>query len=149
MIINILPEASIAHMVWCRQVLMATNHLHRAVSDLRTRVRDLKSALSDLHLVRMGSPHPLMTSPDDGDDVDEEDDLTRSLASLRLQSDTSTLATAGDRTIRYYGYTSGGLDRSAQVRVFLTHPALDELIYSIASTIDCSPNTRSATWYRS
>jgi hypothetical protein len=88
---------------------MATNHLHEAVSDLRTRV------------------HPLMTILDDGDDVDEEDDLTRSLKSLRLQSDTFSLATAGDRTLRYYGYASGGLDRSAQVRTGLTSPTLDKL----------------------
>jgi hypothetical protein len=99
-------------------VLAATNHLHGAVSDLRTRVRDLESALNNLHLVRTGSPHPLMTIEDDGDDVDEEDDLTRSLASLRLQSDTFNLATAGDKTLRYYGYATGNLDRSAQVRAF-------------------------------
>jgi hypothetical protein len=108
------PEANIAHYVSCRQVLMATNHLHRAVSDLRTRVRDLESALNDLHLARTGAPLTILSA---GDDVDEEDDLTRPFASLRLHSDTSTLATAGDKTLRYYGYTIGGFDQAVQVRV--------------------------------
>jgi hypothetical protein len=110
-------EASIAHLPFCRQVLEATNHLHGAVSDLRTRVRDLESALNDLHLARTGSTHTLLTIPDDGDDVDEKDSFTGPLASLRLQSDTSTLATAGDKTLRYYGYISSDFDPSAQVCV--------------------------------
>jgi hypothetical protein len=95
-------------------VLAATNHLHRAAFDLRTRVRDLETALSDLHLARTGAPLTILA---DGDDVDEEDDLTRPFASLRLHSDTSTLATAGDKTLRYYGYTIGGFDQAVQVRV--------------------------------
>jgi hypothetical protein len=96
---------------------MATNHLHVAVSDLRTRIRDLESALSGLHLARTGSYHTLLKSPDDGDDVDEEDDLNRPFASLRLQSDTFNLATASDKTLRYYGYAGGGFNQSVHVRV--------------------------------
>jgi hypothetical protein len=98
-------------------VLEATNHLHGAVSDLRTRVRNLECALNDLHLACTGSAHTLLTISDNGDDVDKEDDLTRPLASLRLQLDTSTLATASDNTLRYYGYISSDFDPSAQVCV--------------------------------
>jgi hypothetical protein len=99
---------------WIRQVLAATNHLHGAISDLRNRVRDLESSLNHLHITRVGTTHPLLNCKNEDED-DTIDDPSHSLVSQRLESKVSTLAIAGDSSLKYFGAPSGAFIQSTQV----------------------------------
>jgi hypothetical protein len=107
-----------------RNVLAATNHLHGAIGDLRNRIRELEGSLNNLHLVRMGSTHPLLRIQND-DDEEAIDDLSNVMASQRLESNVSTLAIAGDSSLRYFGTISGAFVLSTQVRICDDPPQLD------------------------
>jgi hypothetical protein len=100
-----------------RQVLAATNHLHGAIADLRSRLRDLETALNTLHVARLGFAHPLL-DPDDGEDEDDNEASTRPHTSRRLQSTTFSLAMADDTSLRYYGIASGAFVLSVKVYIY-------------------------------
>jgi hypothetical protein len=109
---NCIPHVKLAD-PRARQVLAATNHLHGAITDLRSRIRDLESSLNHLHLKRLGTTHPLLTNQAD-DEVDEYDESSHPLAVERLASNTFSLAIADDTSLRYFGNTSGAFVQSTK-----------------------------------
>ncbi|KAF9445242.1 hypothetical protein P691DRAFT_795733 [Macrolepiota fuliginosa MF-IS2] len=97
---SLCPNGSLATGQGTRFVLAATEHLHRRVARLTSRVRLLEDALEHLH-----PKHPLLTTDDDDDD--DHDDDEQAAAQPDVIDAFGTLSIADHGISRFFGPTGG------------------------------------------
>ncbi|KAG6335793.1 hypothetical protein ID866_3289 [Astraeus odoratus] len=97
----------------CRRfVLAATEHLHRQITRMSERIRQLEDALGELHSRHSTELHPLLR-PDligatvRGDGPDSTDNPTSSVHPPELLEALGTLSIAEGETPRFFGPTAG------------------------------------------
>ena len=113
-------------------MLAATEHLHRRITKISTRVRELEDALAALQAEHSNEPHPLLR--DDllsANILDEEDptsgDLTAGPPSMeqKIMDGFGTLSISDHGVSRFFGPTGGPevrVQSMALVSMILTNP---------------------------
>lgn len=102
-----------------RYVLAATEHLHRKISKLSTRVRELEDALAAVHRENSDDPHPLLreeaiSAPMEIADAAEESDSNEAdKQSVDTIETFGTLRISEHGVSRFFGSAAG-----SEVRVF-------------------------------
>ncbi|KAG7093648.1 hypothetical protein E1B28_007310 [Marasmius oreades] len=103
------PNGSLATGQGTRFVLAATEHLHRRISKLSGRIRELEDALATLHSKHSTQPHPLLTGESIVEDVGEEGEneaVEGRLKTKVTEDDDTEVVNAGGEVIDTFGTLS-------------------------------------------
>ncbi|KAF9266909.1 hypothetical protein L218DRAFT_956006 [Marasmius fiardii PR-910] len=102
------PNGSLATGQGTRFVLAATEHLHRRISKLSGRIRELEDALGALHNKHSTQPHPLLTGESIIETVGEEGESEAVEGRLKTQAteDETEVANTGGEVINTFGTLS-------------------------------------------
>ncbi|KAF7966860.1 hypothetical protein HWV62_36691 [Athelia sp. TMB] len=110
---NLCPNGSLATGQGTRFVLAATEHLHRRITKISTRVRELEDALAALQAEHSNEPHPLLR--DDllsANILDEEDPASGEVSAppsmeQKILDGFGTLSISDHGVSRFFGPTGG------------------------------------------
>ncbi|KXN83523.1 hypothetical protein AN958_01347, partial [Leucoagaricus sp. SymC.cos] len=127
---SLCPNGSLATGQGTRFVLAATEHLHRRIAKLKTRVNQLEDALAQLQAKHSSDPHPLLS--DEFVTEDREDDAATAMledSSPTTQSDVidafGTLSISDHGISRFFGPTGGSEAQINATDSSIEHPTHD------------------------